>query len=104
MMTTDHCAANEPPGDQRKPGIRKVFSLQRGSIHRAIINRVRPARIALSLLCLVGFLFTLTDSAMAAKNAARVLLVTGEDYPGHKWKETYPVLKAGLVAFPGPPV
>lgn len=32
----------------------------------------------------------------AAKKTARILLITGEDYPGHKWKETYPVLKAEL--------
>jgi len=27
------------------------------------------------------------------EHAKRVLIVTGEDYPGHKWKETTPVLK-----------
>ena len=29
---------------------------------------------------------------------ANVLIVTGRDYPGHKWKETAPVLKAALAA------
>ena len=31
-----------------------------------------------------------------ASEVRRVLLVTGEDYPGHKWKQTAPVLKAQL--------
>lgn len=62
-----------------------------------IRNRLTGA--VLSLLCLSGFLFNFAGPAVAAeetKDAARILLVTGEDYPGHKWKETYPVLKAGL--------
>jgi len=32
----------------------------------------------------------------AAPQAKRVLLLTGEDYPGHKWRETTPVLRAQL--------
>ena len=51
------------------------------------------------LACIAAFLIVLTqplDAAEDAKTTARILLVTGEDYPGHKWKETYPVLKAGL--------
>ncbi len=63
------------------------------------MTRIRPARIALSLLCLIGLFATMTNSAAIAddtKGGARILLVTGEDYPGHKWKETYPVLKAEL--------
>lgn len=58
---------------------------------------LRPIRVA--LICLIGLLAVFSKSAFAekaAKDTARVLLVTGEDYPGHKWKETYPVLKAGL--------
>jgi len=35
------------------------------------------------------------DSAKAAK---KVLIVTGQDYPGHKWQETAPVLAKALSA------
>ncbi len=31
-----------------------------------------------------------------AKEAARILIITGIDYPGHKWQETAPVLAKGL--------
>jgi len=34
--------------------------------------------------------------AQAAAGVKPVLLLTGEDYPGHKWKETTPVLRAAL--------
>lgn len=34
--------------------------------------------------------------AAAADSGGRVLIVTGEDYPGHKWKQTTPVLKKQL--------
>ncbi len=60
---------------------------------------IRPTKIALSILCLTAILAPLSNPASAAepaKHSARILLLTGEDYPGHKWKETYPVLKAGL--------
>jgi type 1 glutamine amidotransferase len=36
----------------------------------------------------------------ASAGATRVLLVTGEDYPGHLWRETAPVLKAELAKDP----
>jgi len=36
--------------------------------------------------------------APQAEPAKRVLIVTGEDYPGHKWKETTPVLKRQIAA------
>jgi uncharacterized protein len=36
------------------------------------------------------------SNAIAATNSARVLLVTGIDYPGHKWRETTPVLVEAL--------
>ena len=58
-----------------------------------------PPRLMLTWL-LIGVvsssLCTRAPAAEKSKDAARVLIVTGEDYPGHKWKETYPVLKAGL--------
>jgi uncharacterized protein len=40
------------------------------------------------------------DSASTAANAKRVLIVTGEDYPGHLWRETTPVLKGELAKDP----
>ncbi len=47
----------------------------------------------LSLLVVMGTsaLFA-ADEGAAAPVAKRVLLLTGEDYPGHKWQETTPVL------------
>lgn len=56
-------------------------------------------RIVLVFLGLATLLILFGKPACAAegpKDTARVLLVTGEDYKGHKWQETYPVLKAGL--------
>ncbi len=46
-----------------------------------------------------------TRAAADDKNALsdqprRVLIVTGEDYPGHKWKETTPVLREQLAKDP----
>jgi type 1 glutamine amidotransferase len=37
------------------------------------------------------------DDPAPADSPRRVLIVTGEDYPGHKWQETAPVLR-GLLA------
>jgi type 1 glutamine amidotransferase len=36
------------------------------------------------------------DTPAAATEKARILLVTGVDYPGHHWRETAPVLAAAL--------
>lgn len=36
------------------------------------------------------------DNAQADETSRRVLVVTGEDYPGHKWRKTAPVLLAKL--------
>ena len=55
--------------------------------------------ILLVLFCL-GLVWLRCPAAGAAeettRDTARVLIVTGEDYPGHKWKETYPVVKTEL--------
>lgn len=40
--------------------------------------------------------FTPQSAPAAAAAPARVLLVTGVDYPGHHWRETTPVLRAQL--------
>jgi type 1 glutamine amidotransferase len=59
----------------------------------------RPVKSVLFLFC-VGAVLAITagrvSAADAAKGTARILIVTGEDYPGHKWKETCPVVKAEL--------
>ncbi|MCL4194676.1 MAG: hypothetical protein KJZ87_23260, partial [Thermoguttaceae bacterium] len=44
--------------------------------------------------CLLALLAA--RSLDAAEASARVLIVTGEDYPGHKWQETTPALKSQL--------
>ncbi len=53
-------------------------------------------RIPAGLLWMAGVLAT-PAAAMAQPDAAappRVLILTGEDYAGHRWQETTPVLKA----------
>ena len=57
--------------------------------------RIRSATALVSLAAL-SMLLGSTVAAEETKDTARILLVTGEDYKGHKWQETYPVLKAGL--------
>jgi type 1 glutamine amidotransferase len=49
----------------------------------------------LMLMAGLGQLFAQTPAAPPTQQA-RILLVTGDDYPGHHWKETTPVLKAAL--------
>jgi len=43
-----------------------------------------------------GSLLFAAEPSTAQKNHARILLVTGIDYPGHHWRETSPMLAAGL--------
>lgn len=52
------------------------------------------ARPRLAAALLLGL--TLPLFPAAAAGPARVLLVTGVDYPGHHWRETTPVLRAQL--------
>lgn len=48
---------------------------------------------------LLVFSFVLGCAAVAvADEAKQVLLVTGQDYPGHKWQETAPVLAKDIAA------
>lgn len=58
----------------------------------------RPAPAARSRLTLVLRLWaSLVLPSLAADTApAKILLVTGVDYPGHHWRETTPVLRAQL--------
>ncbi len=48
----------------------------------------------LATLCVFPSLAAQGDDAVAA--SGRILLITGEDYPGHKWRETAPTLLAEL--------
>ncbi|MCO5053747.1 MAG: ThuA domain-containing protein [Verrucomicrobiae bacterium] len=45
------------------------------------------------LIRLILFLVVMTAIANPAADQARVLIVTGVDYPGHHWRETSPALK-----------
>src|SRR6185369_425419 len=50
-----------------------------------------------TICCLLTCFALALPSAHASDNTnARVLLVTGIDYPGHKWRETTPVLVEAL--------
>jgi type 1 glutamine amidotransferase len=57
--------------------------------------RLTARAAALFALC-AGFLGVLVGSTRQEPPLKRVLLVTGEDYPGHKWQETTPVLQKQL--------
>jgi uncharacterized protein len=50
--------------------------------------------IITALLLLIAF--SLESGVAAAPSGSRVLIVTGIDYPGHKWRETTPVLVEAL--------
>jgi uncharacterized protein len=50
----------------------------------------------LGLTCSACLCASAADSTTPAPQKARVLLVTGVDYPGHHWRETAPVLAAAL--------
>ena len=51
----------------------------------------------LLLVCICGgLLWAETSMASDPPGRVRVLIVTGEDYKGHKWQETTPALKAQL--------
>ncbi|MFW6171533.1 MAG: ThuA domain-containing protein [Planctomycetota bacterium] len=63
-------------------------------------NRTRWALLAcIHVAILLSFQMAVGAEAgnqQAGQVSLRVLLVTGEDYPGHKWRETAPVLLAEL--------
>ena len=50
----------------------------------------------LKRLYFLGVLAGLFVNPLPAATTARVLLVTGQDYPGHPWRETAPALKGLL--------
>ena len=57
------------------------------------MNQRTLFRLLLILLCLVWARASWAAAPSAAETK-RVLIITGEDYPGHKWKQTTPVLQA----------
>lgn len=62
-------------------------------------NRKRSAMLLVVSLLVGGFFCFGKRPGLAEENnlkPVRCLVVTGEDYPGHKWKETTPVLKKAL--------
>jgi len=61
----------------------------------------RPLRVfALCLLALLPAALVACRGADEASTPRRVLLVTGEDYAGHLWRETAPALAAALATDP----
>jgi len=57
----------------------------------------RHRLVPLAWTIIVGILLGANVCVQAADDEARkVVIVTGIDYPGHKWKETAPVLAAEL--------
>ena len=65
-------------------------------------SEVWLAKETLLLTCVLWLIFAFTVLAQPAKSTsenghkARVLLVTGIDYPGHLWRQTAPVLAEAL--------
>jgi uncharacterized protein len=58
--------------------------------------RVTCCRQALPCLTIVLCLGVSLVPASPGTQPKRVLIVTGQDYPGHLWKQTTPALRAGL--------
>jgi type 1 glutamine amidotransferase len=53
---------------------------------------------AFMLLAAVGAAAAATPATAPATKSPRVLIVTGNDYPGHKWRQTTPVVRSALEA------
>jgi len=49
-------------------------------------------RLLISMFLLIGF----STNAIAEEKPIRLLIVTGNDYPGHQWRETTPVVRTIL--------
>ncbi len=67
------------------------------------MTTIRPAYLVLALICGAMFFNPASGRALEGDPPApkrRVLLVTGEDYPGHKWRPTAPALLAELLKVP----
>ncbi len=67
---------------------------------KTILARPGRARIAVWVLYVAATCCytacAAEEDVVAAEKRVSVLIVTGEDYPGHKWQETTPVLKEQL--------
>jgi type 1 glutamine amidotransferase len=79
-------------------GGRATFSFRREAKSNAVVSEVwllesGPARAAAAP---AGATAEKPAARAARKAAKRVLIVTGIDYPGHKWKLTTPVLRQAL--------
>lgn len=64
--------------------------------------RFRVDVITICLICIAASVSTAQENNAPDDSGTRcrVLLLTGEDYPGHKWRETSPVLKEQLAKDP----
>src|SRR5512132_1594160 len=72
--------------------------MHRPPVRRMLGDRIPPPELMKTTILGLLFCFavTLPDVHAAENSIARVLLVTGIDYPGHKWRETTPVLVEAL--------
>ncbi len=79
----------------------KVFFFRRGSPHAQGFRAGLARGVLVGALICLGGAAAMGQSTAEAKQTAdkpkSVLLVTGQDYPGHKWKETAPALAKSLV-------
>jgi type 1 glutamine amidotransferase len=64
--------------------------------HRILLNSRPLARVLLVFAAATASCASAPADEAAKSGPTRVLIVTGEDYPGHKWKETSPVLQQQL--------
>jgi len=78
-------------------GMARVGNLWRHFAAMLSEERMPKMTVFAALLLMVGLFQGLaqTPDALAA-HKARILLLTGIDYPGHLWKQTTPVLKEAL--------
>jgi type 1 glutamine amidotransferase len=94
----------QPLGRSRKSKIQNPKHIQTtGNVLKGKAQRARagyPSVIGLLLMAALGWRLGLSAPAVLAQTAptpkARVLLVTGVDYPGHVWRQTAPVLAQAL--------
>src|SRR6056297_1120800 len=64
-----------------------------------MMTTIRMTTVFVPLLCLSIATVAVGDAKQPeppSQQRAHILLVTGEDYPGHQWKKTFPVLKGEL--------
>src|SRR5436190_20734644 len=75
-------------------------------IMKRLLSSIAALRFAwamaalLSPVCLSSAAEQQDEAQTATKTKARILLVTGIDYPGHLWRQTAPVLAEALRKYP----